>query len=272
MIVDAHTHVWVIDPQRYPWQPVGGYIPEREASDTRLLDTLDFAGVDRAVLVQPTPYGWDNTYVLDAARRHRDRLSVVCLVDPHSSTAVADLERLVEDEGACGVRMNWNLEPEHSWANDPLQSELWHAVERLGVPICVQLTWKQVSLLSMLALNHPVSRVVIDHLARPPVGCSPGHPAFQGYLALAERPNVYTKLSGLYYYSAQQAPYKDTWPLLQAAEAAFGPQRCLWGSDFPFVEERWSYVRQLDVFRKKLGFADQDLEWIMGRTAAALGW
>jgi L-fuconolactonase len=272
MIVDAHTHVWVTDADKYPWQPVGGYIPEKEASVSTLLKTMDAAGTERAVLVQPTPYGWDNRYLLDAYHAHPDRLRAVCLVDPHAPDAQGALKRLVEQQGITGVRFNWNLEPAHAWHEDYNHRDLWREVKTLGIPVCLQFIPQQVEMVDALARSFPEVQVVLDHLGRPRPGSAPDEPAFRSFLALAENANIFVKLSGLYYFSSQEAPYQDTWALLQAVVRAFGAQRCLWGSDFPFIDERWSYTALLDMLREKLGFTTGDLGWILGQTASLLGW
>jgi predicted TIM-barrel fold metal-dependent hydrolase len=272
MIIDAHTHIWVTDAKKYPWQPVGGYIPEKEASVATLLRQMDAAGVERAVLVQPTPYGWDNSYLIDSFQAYPDRLRAVGLVDPHSPGATAALRRLVEQEGIKGVRINWNLEPDHAWHEDDSQKDLWRALQSPGIPVCLQFTPQQVEMVKAMARSFPKVQVVLDHLGRPRPGNAPDDPEFQAFLGLAENANIYAKLSGLYYFSNQEAPFQDTWGLLQAVVRAFGAQRCLWGSDFPFINERWSYTALLDTIREKLDYAAGELEWILGRTASLLGW
>ncbi|MBI4788974.1 MAG: amidohydrolase family protein [Chloroflexi bacterium] len=272
MIIDSHVHVWTLQPDRYPWQPVGGYVPTTEANVSLLLDAMDLAGVDRAVLVQPTPYGWNNTYLLDAAREHPERFRVVGLVDPHSSAAPAKLTRLVRDQRAHGVRLNWNLEPVEVWQDAAMQDELWSCLQALGIPVCIQMTPDYIDLAHSMAARYPEVHIVFDHLARPRTGIGASDKEFARFLQLAEHPNCYAKLSGLNYYSRQRAPYRDVWPLLQAAVEAFGLQRCMWGSDFPFVLQHWSYADALQVVQGKLGASQNDLEWILGLTAKSLWW
>jgi predicted TIM-barrel fold metal-dependent hydrolase len=270
MIIDAHTHIWVTDVDSYRWQPVGGYIPENEASVATLLRQMDAAGVERAVLVQPTPYGWDNSYLLDSFQTSPDRLRAVCLVDPHAPEAGDALKRLMEQHGIHGVRFNWNLNdhagmkmPGRRICGEPYSH--WHPSLPAVYP-------QQVEMVKAMARSFPKVQIVLDHLGRPRPGSTPDEPAFQDFLALAGNANIYAKLSGLYYFSSQESPYQDTWALLRAVVRAFGPERCLWGSDFPFINERWSYTALLDTIREKLEFTAGDLEWILGQTASLLGW
>ena len=74
------------------------------------------------------------------------------------------------------------------------------------------------------------------------------------------------------YYSKLSAPYTDTWPLIQAVKASFGADHCLWGSDYPFVNEHWTYADNLDLLRQSLQFSDRDLTWILDKTARSLWW
>ncbi len=272
MIVDAHSHVWAVDPLQYPWQPVGGYVPEVARPASELLAAMDAAGVERAVLVQPTPYGWDNAYLLDAFRDHPHRFSAVCLVDPHSPGSPPELERLVKECGVSGVRFNWSLEPGFSWAGDRLHGLIWESAQALGIPVCLQLAGPQLEQAGAMAARYPRLKIVIDHLGRPEPGGLPGDPGFRRFLALAGHSNCYAKLSGLYYFSREAAPYADAWPLLRAVLREFGAQRCLWGSDFPFVLERWGYAEWLAALTERLELSGPDLDWVLGKTALALGW
>lgn len=233
---------------------------------------MDAAGVERAVLVQPTPYGWDNAYLLDSVRDHPQRFRTVCLVDPHSPESPTSLAHLVEEYGVSGVRFNWNLEPDFPWAVDQHHDRIWGAAQELGVPICLQLVPTQLEQAVGMAERYPRLKIVFDHLGRPEPGSLPEDPGFRRFMALANHSNCYAKLSGLYYFSRKAAPFADVWPLLQTAIRGFGPQRCLWGSDFPFIVERWGYPDWLVTLTERLELTQSDLDWVLGETALGLGW
>ena len=272
MILDAHVHVWVQNPDRYPWQVIGGYIPETEAPVEALLAVMDAARVDGAVLVQPTPYGWDNSYLLDCARRYPDRFRTVCLVNPLTEEGAVNLKCLVSEFRIAGVRINWNLHPTSIWQANPYHLSLWETISELNLPVCLQMTSDQIGLLAELAGKYPQVRIVIDHLGRPRRGGQPSDPAFAQFLGLAQRANIHVKLSGLNYYSDQQAPYRDVWQLVQSVYRQFGAQRCMWGSDFPFVQEHWSYQLLLSTVQQDWNISAADLEWVLGGTAFKLWW
>ena len=271
MIIDSHLHVWVQKPDQYPWQPIGGYIPENEAPVEKYLEVMDAEGVDRAVLVQPTPYGWDNSYLLDSSAAHPDRFRTVCLVDPLSEGAAGELADLVA-EGANGVRINWHLQPVEVWEENLHHQALWRCAQELDIPICLQLTPEYIPLVRKMAINYSGVKVVMDHLGRPKSGCLPEDSTFRSLLKLSQFPNLYIKLSGMNYYSQEAAPYRDTWLLLQAVHANFGSQRCMWGSDFPFVMEHWTYSDLLHTLKTQLNFSTDALNWILGKTARLLWW
>ena len=74
------------------------------------------------------------------------------------------------------------------------------------------------------------------------------------------------------YYSREGAPYSDTWDLLKAVKNTFGADRCLWGSDFPFVDEHWRYQDCLESFKTDLDFDQDELDWMLHKTAESIWW
>ena len=270
MIIDAHLHVWSLDAEKYPWNPIGGYIPEKSASVEEYKRQMDDAGVDKAVLVQPTPYGWDNSYLMDARRQDRDRFRAVVLVDPSAEDSAEKLSGLIEAE-ADGLRINLHLLAE-GYAEKESFWNLLQAAADVGIPVCFQLTPDHFNLVQVAAERFPQTKFVLDHLAKPFTGSSATTPLFAQFLGLAKFKNVYVKLSGLNYYSIQPYPYKDTWPLLKAACKRFTAERCMWGSDFPFVNHHWSYTGFLETMQYDLEFTQNQLSWILAGTAASLWW
>lgn len=271
MIIDSHVHLWVQQPEKYPWGPIGGYVPENEAPAETLLTLMDASGVDGAVLVQPTPYGWDNSYLLDAAKRYPDRFRCVCLVDPQAEESPQVLRDLVDEHRIAGIRINWNIHPVEVWQTSLNHHALWKAASKLGLPVCLQLTPDQLRLLGNMANEYGV-RVVVDHLGRPARAASPDDAQFVKLLDLAENENIHVKLSGLNYYSGGESPYRDVWPLINEVCARFGVQRCMWGSDFPFVQDHWSYAELLATVRNDWQLDSEQLAWVLGATAQKLWW
>lgn len=226
-------------------------------------------GIDGAVLVQPTPYGWDNSYLLHCKQADPERFKAVVLVDPFSESGAADLQKLVQSD-ADGLRINLHIRPLQDWENRHFYELLDKCVD-LDVPVCFQLTPDYLNLLQSLAGDFP-TQLVIDHLGRPKVGCQPTDKDFTQLLALSRHSNMYIKLSGMNYYSNETAPYRDTWNLLKIVKQEFGADHCLWGSDYPFVDEHWSYSENLNLVRRSLRFTQDELEWILHKTARSLWW
>lgn len=269
MIIDSHVHVWTLDTHRYPWQPIGGYIPETPADYDMLLAEMSSCGVDAAVLVQPTPYGWDNRYLLAAVEKFPDHFKAVCLVNPFSTSSVTELNTLVKEQGVSGIRLNWHLEEPEKWKNNPAHLALWSEIQALGIPVCIQLTPSYFPLVRFFSERFSTVRIVLDHLGRPNPGSKSKALECDALLSLVDIPLIYVKLSGLYYCSQETAPYRDTWKLLKAVVNTFSPQRCLWGSDFPFINTHWHYQGMIDTITEL--FKDSEaLEWLLGKTAATL--
>jgi len=270
MIIDSHVHVWAQNPEKYPWSPIGGYVPKQSAPIEDLVQVMDEAHVDKAVLVQPTPYGWDNSYLMDALHAHENRFCGVVLVNPLSAHASLDL-RLLRKRGARGLRINLHLNPP-SMVENKVFLGLWNSIGEMEMPVCFQLTPLYFSMVRALAEMQPNIPIILDHLSRPDIGSNVNDSTFKDLLTLAQYPNIFVKLSGLNYYSAQKSPYADTWELLEAALDHFSARRCMWGSDFPFVQEHWNYSNALHFFQNELDLSDEDREWVLGKTAHSIWW
>jgi predicted TIM-barrel fold metal-dependent hydrolase len=86
-------------------------------------------------------------------------------------------------------------------------------------------------------------RVLVDHCGRPAPERGVGQAGFRALLALAATGRVTVKLSGMVKCSRRGYPYPDAWPYVEALLEAFGVERCVWGSDWPFLRapERIDY-------------------------------
>ena len=90
--------------------------------------------------------------------------------------------------------------------------------------------------------------VIVDHLGEPDVGRTVTQPGFESVLALGRAGRAYIKLAAPYRLSHAPAPFADLTPFAHAALDAFGIRRCIWGSDWPFLNagKQVSYAEQLD--------------------------
>jgi predicted TIM-barrel fold metal-dependent hydrolase len=272
MIIDSHVHIWTQQPERYPWAPIGDYVPDSEASAEQLLEVMDTNRVDGTVLVQPTPYGWDNRYLLDALQSHPDRFRAVCLVDPFSAGNAQEMTHLVKQYDVSGFRLNWNLHTPEVWETSPEHAAFWDAAGKLDCPLCIQCTPEHFDLLGSTCRKYPNVMVVIDHLGRVSAENGLEAPEFQKLLALAGLPNVHVKISGWYYCSQQVPPFENLYPLAAGIIQTFGARRCMWGSDFPFIQERWNYAGMLETIKTWDFLSTDDLNWLQGKSAHNLWW
>ena len=251
-VVDCHVHVF--DPQRFPYRPDSFYAPAGQELGTpaRLRTVLDAHGVEHALLVGPNSgYGEDNRCLLDtlaaAAGRYRG-MAVVA-----NSTPRAELAEL-RAAGVLGVTVNAALLGVGYYAD---AGGLLADLAALDMIADVQVVDDQLVELAPL-LERSGVRVHVDHCGRPDPGAGLGAAGFRELLRWGASGRAVVKLSGCVKVSREPYPHRDLLPHVRALVDAFGPDRCVWGSDWPFLRmpERVDYGPLLTLLAEQVPDAD----------------
>lgn len=275
MRIDAHLHVWRAVPA-YPDPAITIVSPVSDVPLELLEAYLDEYSIDRAVLVQPLYPGEDNSYVADCAAAQPDRFAAVCVVDPRLPDAPAKLDYWVRERGCKGLRLRPRLPAEAACFGAPETYPLWERARALKIAINVLGSPQHLPAVGALAARFPEVPVILDHMAYPDVDAGSDSESFRALLALARHPGVYVKLSGFYYYSRQEYPYSDCMAFVRAVYEHFGPERMIWGSDFPHVLLKSGYGRAVrlpeQIYPQYFGLTTDDLRQVMGGNAAVLYW
>jgi predicted TIM-barrel fold metal-dependent hydrolase len=227
--IDCHVHV--LDPVRFPYTADTPYRPSGQeiAPAAHLLRVFDAFNVERALIVGTNSgYGTDSRLLLDTLQLGGGRFKGVAVVE--NDVELKELERL-KAAGIVGIAFNVPF-----YSTDYYRNTASLIEKLVDLELFLQIQVEQDQLLALLPLieKSPV-RVVIDHCGRPTVAQGVTHRAFQTLLAIGRGRDAYVKLSGYYKFSREPYPYADTWPFIAALAEAFTLDRCVWGSDYPFL-------------------------------------
>ena len=224
---DCHVHVFG-DASRFPFAASRAYTPE-SASATELLATHRVLHMSRAVIVQPSVYGTDNSCTLNAMKQYGSGArGIAVLASTIPPTTFDNLERA----GIRGVRINLGTEGNTNLADarhrfksaiEQIQGRKWHVQIYAALPV--------IAGLSDLVLASPVP-VVFDHFGGAKGAAGLRQPGFDKLLQLVGSGKGYVKISGAYRASSSAPDYPDVAPLARALIGA-NSQRILWGSDWP---------------------------------------
>jgi len=270
-ILDSHLHVWAPPEQseEFPYFP--GQEPTLPGSAEFLLESFEEAGVDGALIVQPINHKFDHSYVSSVINKYPGKFVGACLADPtEGGGGASELRRLVQEEGYRAVRFNPYLWPKGAPMTDAVGREMFQAAGELGAAVgfmCFQGLMLHIKDIETLCTDYPSTKVLIDHFGF----CKgTGGEDWRRLLALARFPQVYVKTSAFFRVSAEQFPYADTQAQVLQLVDAFGANRLIWGSDFPFVVQECGYSKAAQVLNEMDGLSDDDKEWIMGKSLAEL--
>ncbi|MES2262466.1 MAG: amidohydrolase family protein [Pseudomonadota bacterium] len=237
--IDCHNHVF--DPARFPYRADAVYCPQGQEVGTAATFSaaLDAYGVRHALLVGPVSgYGTDNRCLLDALHHGEGRFKGIAMVE--HDAGIAQL-RALKDAGVVGVAFNAAMDGTAAVAGADL---LFGRLAELEMFAQIQVEGDQLTDL-LGVIGRSGVRVLIDHCGRPDAAAAAGigQAGFQALLALAAGGRTYVKLSGMQKYSRAGFPYPDARPYVDALLSAFGPDACVWGSDWPFLRasERIDY-------------------------------
>jgi len=271
-MVDTHAHIYHEDETTYPMIE-DPFRPELGVGtiDHLRRDTAA-AGVYRVVLVQTgSAYRWDNRLLADTSKANADWTVGVCTLDPGAADSPAELERLHSGYNVRGVR----IEPtrtDYPQYYHPGSVKLWETAQRLGAVVCAHIQSTFLQQLSELLARFPDVPVVLDHAAYPKPTDGPNSEKVNTVADLARFGQLHVKLTFAVTGSEQAYPFSDIHDTVHRVLGAYGPDRCMWGSDFPC--EHWlktaTYAQHLDLFRKELGLTDGVQSAILNDTAEKL--
>lgn len=283
LIVDAHAHVFAAaarDPRG-----VNELVPsDRQATLSQYQANASGAGVHKAVLV---PLDENDTYVATQLGNHPDRYQAVAIASAAELGLTADdpvqhLQHRRENFPFAAVRSMWLGRPGAPLADSPANRLLAH-MEAEGLVLWSYLPPDQAPLLTEVGERYPQLRVVLNHFGFTPADMKVDEhqrPWFNTGMTeqrraevrdLARFPQFYLMFSGHYALSHQAYPYPDIHDVGTELVGAFGTDRTLWGSDWPWIDQEPGYQAMLELVDIALSqFSADERAMIRGGTAQRL--
>ncbi|MFB6957727.1 amidohydrolase family protein [Streptomyces sp. NPDC056309] len=255
MTVDAHHHVWDLTVRDQDWITGDELRPlRRNFTVEDLQPQARAAGVDRTVLVQTVTVPEETPELLAMADAHDLIAGVVGWVDLTRPDIAAELARLRDLPGGRhlkGVRHQVQAEPDPRWLLRPDVRRGLAAVSDAGLVHDLVVVPHQLPACVESAAGHPGLTFVLDHLGKPPIASGEREPWATAVRALAALPNTVCKLSGLVT-EADPATWTtaDLRPYADVVLDAFGPDRLMFGSDWPVCTLAAGYAEVLAAARE----------------------
>ena len=283
-VVDAHLHLFKALSDDYPRAVYEGMTPpERVESAERLLEAMDAAGVDRAVYCALSPH---ERYLAEVLAEHRSRFAGVAVYDFAEADPLATLQRCI-DAGVEGVRF-FGLEGEPG--SDPESLAAFAALAAMrdaDMKVWFYGPTDQMALLDGCLELLPGLKVVLNHLGflpnmhlemlvdahgRPQFDMPSPPPGLEVVEALAAKhSSVYVHFSGHYAFSGGPHPYRDLQATTDRIHAAFGAERMMMASDWPWIRDEPGYAETLSVVDHLLpDISSAERDMIRGGTAMSL--
>jgi L-fuconolactonase len=272
-VVDAHHHFWDPSKREYYWMGDEAAAIKRPFGPDDLRPLLKANGVDRTVVIQTIP-SVDETREFLAHAAETDFLAgVVGWVDLTKANVATTLAQLRAGHGGAflvGIRHQAHDEPDPIWL---LRKDVRHGVAAVGeAGLVYDLLVRARELPAALELvrSLPGVRFVIDHIGKPRIAEGVTDPEWQHAIApFSDCANAACKLSGMVT-EASLADWTpdDLRPYVRRVVGWFGPDRCMFGSDWPVCLLAGPYERVIDAMRNVLGdLRTTERDSIFGNTA-----
>ena len=241
MRIDAHQHFWRIADRAGQWPPAELAPIHRDFGPEDLEPLLAANGFDGTVLVQTMEREADTAYMLGLAARHDFIKAVVGWTDLKATDAADAIARLAADPKLKGIRPMLQDIAENDWIDDPALDPAIRAMIAHDLTLDALVLPRHLRPLLAFATRHPQLRIVIDHGAKPPIASGTITAWRQAMARLAARPNVWCKLSGLLTEAGGRGPAAVR-PYAETLLELFGPERLIFGSDWPVLRLAGDYV------------------------------
>lgn len=248
MNIDSHQHFWRYDPGRDAWITDAMALLKRDFLPDELRRELVSNGIDRSVVVQVDQSEAETLLLLGLAEQYKRVTGVVGWVDLRSPRIEERLRYFSTYKKLCGFRHIAQAEPDDRFL---VESDFLRGIGRLrefGFTYDILIYPKHLPAAIELVSRFPKQRFVLDHLAKPEIKAGKREPWAEHIRTLAQNKNLFCKVSGM----VTEADWRhwkpdDMRPYLDVVFEAFGPERLMFGSDWPVCLLAASYgqVKQL---------------------------
>ncbi len=249
--IDAHQHFWDLSRTEfdYSWtdtdtnRPINqSFLPES------LKPHLDQAKIDACVFVQTQHDVAENRWALGLAEKNDWIAGVVGWVDLARDDCEAQLAEFKDHPKFVGIRHITQDEPDDDFAVRPDIIRGLQILEKHGVPFDLLFHVRHLRHANTLAKALPNLPMVIDHLAKPEIRNKKIDDWKTDLINASKHKNVYCKLSGMITEADwKQWTVSDLKPYVDSAIEHFGPERCMYGSDWPVCELAGTYAQVHDT-------------------------
>ena len=271
--IDAHSHIWPARNEKFPlaagqkWEDVN----PPSFTDDELMAIARPEGVGRVVLIQHSIYHlFDNSYLIDAVRRHPDQFRVVGMVDDSQPSPGLTMKKLL-GQGVTGFRITPFVRKEQPerWLDTAGMNEMWKTGAETKQAMCCLINPQQLSGVDVMCEKYPDTPVVIDHFARIGVDGQMRDEEIKLLTALARHKHASVKISAYYALGQKKPPHLELIPMIRRLYDVFGPQRLMWASDSPYqLQGDNNYKASISLVRDRLDFVSaEDRKWLLGKTA-----
>ncbi len=260
--IDAHQHYWRLSRGDYGWLTPALSTIYRDFGAADLAPHLQAFGIARTVLVQAAPTEAETGFLLDLAAKTPSVAGVVGWVDMNAADAPHRIAGLAAHPKLAGLRPMIHDIADPGWMLSPSLEPALAAIESTGLVFDALVRPVHLTPLLTLLGRRPEMTVVVDHGAKPAIArWTPRDDDFADWAEkmrqLGRHPNVTCKMSGLATEAAPDWKPGDLVPYLDALLDAFGPDRLLFGSDWPVINLAGGYGRWAEAL---LAWIDRRLD------------
>jgi L-fuconolactonase len=268
--IDSHQHFWHYRPDEYGWIDGSMARLRRDFLPNDLKLEIDACGVDATVAVQARQKVEETKWLLELARSNPFIAGVVGwvpLIDAEVSESIGAFREL---GSLVGVRQILQGEADDGYMLRKDFNRGIAALHEFDLAYDILVFERQLPQTVEFVDRHPDQVFVLDHVAKPRIRDASVSPWRELIGKLAERPNVFCKLSGMVteadyasWTEQQLEPYFDT------VLDTFGPGRLMFGSDWPVCLLAASYGKWLEVVSRRIAtLSEHEREAILGGTAS----
>ncbi|MDS7598236.1 amidohydrolase [Agrobacterium tumefaciens] len=249
MVIDAHQHFWLLKDRAGQWPPPSLEAIYRDFLPDDLLPLMRQAGVSGTILVQTMETAADTDFMLALAEKNDFIKGVVGWLDMKAADAPTVIAARAAHPSFKGVRPMLQDMEDVTWIDDAALDPAIKALVDHGLVFDALVLPPHLPHLLAFAGRYPDLPIVIDHGAKPLIASGQYSGWRKDMAALAALPNVHCKLSGLLTERGEQKP-EAVRPYAETILELFGPDRVIFGSDWPVLRLAGDYQQWLDFCRE----------------------